>query len=358
MAATLLGIGQWLPETIRDNGAWPADFGRAGPAGAAPGRELAQIVAGDGDRFEQILLRRMSADEADPFRGTLRRRVAGDEVSSSEAEALAAKAALADARVSAEQVDFVLQSALVPDRLSPSNAPKVAHLIGARRAAALNVEAACASAVAQMEVAAALIESGHARHVLLTQSHLIARANPLTHPASPLLGDAATAIVMGRSERPGFIGAHLAAEGQFFDAVTWVRGRDVDPPWWREGGAFVAGTRDSAGTKLLLRAWVRYAEQTISQLLRRVNVPSSAVDVLASVQPRSWLPGAICEAIGRPDTIAPDTHAELAHVGTCGIVTNLIEARRRGLLRPGARVLCYGMGAGVNLAAALIEWTA
>lgn len=354
MRSTILGMGQWLPETVRDNSAWPPDFGKV----SAEGGELAQIVAGDADRFERILLRHMSSDESDRFRGTVRRRVADDTMTSSEAEALAAKAALEDAGVAAEQVDFILNSALVPDRLSPSNAPRIAHIIGAPRAAAINVEAACASVVVQMQLASALIESGRARTVLLTQSHLFARANPLAHPASPILGDAATALVMGRSERPGFLGATTATEGQFYDAVTWVRGREVDPPWWREGGAFVAGSRNPAETKRLLRAWVRFAAQTIGDLLAELHVPPSTIDVLASVQPRSWLPPAICEAIDRPESIAPSTHSELAHVGTCGIVTNLIEARRRGMLRPGARVLFYGMGAGVTRAAAVVDWTA
>jgi 3-oxoacyl-[acyl-carrier-protein] synthase III len=55
--------------------------------------------------------------------------------------------------------------------------------------------------------------------------------------------------------------------------------------------------------------------------------------------------------------MAPDTHADLAHIGTCGVVTNLIEARRRGMLRPGANVVLFAMGAGVTRAAALLKWT-
>lgn len=356
MPSTILGMGQWLPETIRDNSAWPDDFGRGDSA--AQGRELTQIEGRHQDRYEEILFRRSAADESDPFRGCVRRRVADAGMMSSKAEALAAEAALADAGVDPGDVDFVLQSAMVPDRLSPSNAPRVAQLIGAHRAAGIEVEAACASAVVQLNMAAALIESGRARTVVAVQSHLMNRANPLSHPASPMLGDAATAIVVGAGDKPGFVAAKIATDGAFYDAVTWARGREIDPPWWLEGGPLVAGTLDPELTKRLGRSWVRMAAVTVGEVLRETRTEAASVDVIASVQPRKWLPGAICEAFGLPDDRAPLTHAELAHIGACGVVTNLIEARRRGQLRPGAKVVLFGMGAGLTRASALIDWTA
>jgi 3-oxoacyl-[acyl-carrier-protein] synthase III len=84
---------------------------------------------------------------------------------------------------------------------------------------------------------------------------------------------------------------------------------------------------------------------------------TSVVDfeVLATIQPRRWVPQAIVEALGTR-TAAPDTFGQFAHLGGCGVIVNLMEARRRGLLRPGTRVVLYAQGAGFTRASALIRW--
>ena len=53
---------------------------------------------------------------------------------------------------------------------------------------------------------------------------------------------------------------------------------------------------------------------------------------------------------------APQTYDRLAHVGGCGVVTNLIEARERGLLHDGATVALYAQGAGFTRSVALVRW--
>jgi 3-oxoacyl-[acyl-carrier-protein] synthase III len=64
----------------------------------------------------------------------------------------------------------------------------------------------------------------------------------------------------------------------------------------------------------------------------------------------------VAESVGLPADKAPHTFDELAHIGGCAPVVNLLEARRRGQLVPGASVLLYGMGAGITPAAALLDW--
>jgi 3-oxoacyl-[acyl-carrier-protein] synthase III len=202
-----------------------------------------------------------------------------------------------------------------------------------------------------------MIEAGRARCVLLTESHLIARANPLDHPASPVVGDAASAVVLGATEQRGVGLVYMVSHGEFHEAVTWARGRDeVEPPWWEAGGDYTPGTRNQAQAKMLSTRLVHIARDTIVEALDRACRPVSSIDVLACTQPRRWFPAAVAESVGLPVAKAPDTFDELAHIGGCGVVINLIEARSRGMLSPGSSVLLYGMGAGITRAAALIDW--
>jgi 3-oxoacyl-[acyl-carrier-protein] synthase-3 len=359
--AAIIGLGEWRPSAIRANDAWPADF--AARAAISADRELAEISAGTrGDLCDEIVKRYVAAEAHDPFLGTTRRRVAEDAITSCEAEARAARAALLDSGVDASDVDFVCSSALTPDMAAQGNAPRVAHLVGASRALALTVDAACASAPVQLNLAAALIESGRARIVLLTQSHLATRIFPLAHPASPNVGDVATAMVVGPSEQPGVLSFYGVSHGEFYEAVVWRRSRaEQDTPWYQAGGPSCLGSRDPPTARRLIRETVRFGAETVTEVVRRAGVDVSSVDVLASVQPRRWVPGAIAEAVGLPPEIAPQTFDELAHLGQCGVVANLLEARRCGMLRsrPGKgplTVCIYAQGMGFTRAAMLIRW--
>ena len=356
MNAAIVGLGEWLPENVRKNDAWPADF--AQPKGAGEDRVLADVsAAGSDDPCDRILARHLSSEAGDAFLGTRQRRVADDRMSSWEAEALAARAALDDARIHARDIDVVMAYAAVPDHISPPSATRVAHAIGATRAHAPGVHVACASAIVQLELAAALIESGRARTVLLTQSFLMTRVFPLAHPASPNIGDAATAIVVQASEHRGVLTTHAVTSGEFYDAVLWRR-RGEDSRWFEAGGPMFLSTNDPVSARKLIQSTVRFGAQTVRELMDKARVPVSDLSVIASVQPRRWVPGALAEALGLSPECAPDTFLERAHLGACGVVTNLLEARRRGLLGEGSLVALYGQGAGFTRAAGLIRWGA
>jgi 3-oxoacyl-[acyl-carrier-protein] synthase-3 len=357
MRARIAGLGQWLPDRVRENDEWPAEFVEASRTRRGD-RVLVDIPVGDADECQRIAARYLARESTDPFLGTTRRRIAEPEVSSAEAEARAAEAALADAGVDPQSVDVVLSWAIVPDRISPSNGSRVAHLVGASRAWAMGVDAACGSTITQLTIAAGLIETGRARTVLLTQSHCVTRAIPLMHPASPNVGDAATAVVVSASEEAGLLSMVAHTDGKHYDAVTWCRGRtkDSDPPWWEAGGPAYIGSLAPDAARMLTLNSVRFGVDTVTELTQRARCSISDVDVLASVQPRRWVPSAIAEGLGLEHEKAPQTFDELAHLGAAGVVANLIEARRRGKLGPGALAALYAQGAGFIRAAALVAF--
>ncbi len=345
MRAAIKGLGLWLPGEVRRNDAWPpsfteqfaerhrADFTRVEPARDALGA---------------IAERHARAHERDPFRGTKQRYVARD-VLPSEAEAHAGAAALADAKVDPLEIDVVLSHSLVPDRLTPPNAPLVAHRLGLRRAAAFGLDAVCASVLAQLIAGAALIESGRARHVLLVQSHLVSPTLDYTHPASVFLGDAASALVLG-SAREGGIEHHVArADGALHGGITWERRDGARERWYQAGGAFLPGSADPDAVRVMSARLLHLGVETLTELFAN----GGHTDVLVCFQPTAWYGAAAAEALGI--THAPSTFERLAHVGACGVVANLLEARDRGLMERGARLALYAHGAGVNRAGLLLR---
>jgi 3-oxoacyl-[acyl-carrier-protein] synthase III len=356
MSVSIIGIGTWLPARIRTNDEWPEAFSSHAAGGD---RTFNDIPPSDDPVAAEITARDLAREAGDPFLGAVRRRVSEDSLTSVESEIFAANAALEDAGISGSDVDLVLSYAALPDRaVTPPSACSVAHAVGAHRALALGVEAACATAIAQIELAVPFLESGRAKVVLLTQSHLLVRAFPMMHPASPGIGDCTTALVLTRSERGLAIrSTYGVTHGEHAPAVTWVRGRgpDEDTPWWKAGGDSRVGTLAPERTKLLMRDTVSLGARTVREAAARASLDVERISVLGAVQPRGFIPGAIAQHLGLPREAAVTTYQDVAHVGVCGPVYNLAEARRQGRLHEGAVVALYAQGAGFTRLGAILE---
>jgi 3-oxoacyl-[acyl-carrier-protein] synthase III len=355
MSAAITGIGVHMPEQIRTNEFWPRAFHeRFAQQGDRTFNDIPRPLD---EQAAAIVARDLALEALDPMLGAKLRRVADDSLSSAQAEAFAAQDALRDAGVAPGDVDLVLSHALVPDRIMPPTAVALAALIGAHEARALAVDSACASALSQLEVARAFVEAGLARHVLVAQSHLLWRALSPSHPASPGLGDVATAVLVSRASGLTIRGCFSRTHGEHARSVTWLRGNDDegDPPWWSAGGPMRMGSRNPEGAKFLMRETVSFGARTVHECALSAGIPVDRIDVLASVQPRGFIPHAIAERLGLPRERAVTSYEEIAHVGACGPIFNLHKARAQGRLRPGTVVALYAQGAGFTRAAALLE---
>jgi 3-oxoacyl-[acyl-carrier-protein] synthase-3 len=357
LTVAIVGIGTWLPEVVRTNDAWPPRF--AERAHRDGDRTFNDIPPSEDLEAAAIVARDLAAEKHDPFLGARVRRIADAATTAAEAEAHAGLAALRDAGVAPDDVDLVLSNSAVPDRIGPATACAVSHRVGATRAVALSMDAACASSAVQLDIARAYVISGLARAVLLTQSHLLLRTMPMDHPASPGLGDGASAMVVAHGRGFSIRSTFAITHGDQADTVTWLRGQDdvTDLPWWKAGGDFRLGSRAPERVKRLMRDTVTYGAETIRAAVDRGSATVTELSVIASVQPRGFIPGAIAERLGLPRSCAVTTYEDIGHLGACGPVFNLARARAGGRVPPGTLVALYGQGAGFTRAAAILEAT-
>jgi 3-oxoacyl-[acyl-carrier-protein] synthase-3 len=359
--AGIVGMGLWVPDEVRHNDAWPASFIEAFREKRQE-RTMRDFTNVDERplrrRYEDLFLKHAGPYANDPFKSATVRRIASPDVPTAHGDALAARRALEDAAVDPRDVDRIFSSAIVPDRLAPSNGAAVQHLLGCAKAPGMGVEAFCSSAVAQLDLAAGLVESGRARFVLCVQSHQIARANDLEDPSSPIFGDGSTAFVVGNVDGDHGL-RHLVCEGDgsLAGAVTWRHKATPDAPWWGNAvGPVCPGTDDPDAVRFVADNALAWPIETIERLCREAAVPVDGIAAVATIQPFVWYAPAIAEGLGLPPERAPTTFAAYAHLGGAGPIANLIEARRLGLLQRGAPVVLYAHGAGVTRYAALLRW--
>jgi len=164
--AGIVGLGLWLPETVRRNDAWPESFVRAFREERERRKtvDLTHVDRVDGERpFEELFLRHATPFDDDPFKGAVERRIASCDEPVAECDARAARLALRDAGIRPEQVDLIVSSAVLPDQASAPNAPAIQELVGCRNAAGIGVESFCWSSISRLGLAASLVEAGRAR---------------------------------------------------------------------------------------------------------------------------------------------------------------------------------------------------
>ena len=359
---TITGFGTWVPNDIVRNDAWPPQFGQRAAETAAL-RTFNDIEPPRDAESARLLLEHLSREASDPFLGATQRHRADPTITDEYAEACAAQQAMHDADVGADDIDVVLTHSVVPDQVSISTSGAICKRLGIRNVLGFAVESACASGLAQLFVAKALIESGQARHVLLTQSHLMLRAVPFEHPATPGLGDAASAMVVS-ADRPGLevVDVWGVTQGEYCKAVAWRRATlepdSAEQPWWRASEHdFMLSTHDRAGVKTLMRDTVQLGYETVAEVCSRAGVELHELAALLSVQPRGFIPRAIAERLGLASERGVQTYDQVAHIGACGPVFNAVKARSLGLFVPDAWLAMYAQGAGFSRMAALLQVT-
>lgn len=155
--------------------------------------------------------------------GIRRRRWAttGTKTSTLAAQALAQ--ALEDARMSAEDVDYLLFGTMTPDRFIPGSSPSVQKALGLREIPCLDIRATCCNALYAMQVAKALVMSGIAQRVAVCLAEIQSAwldLTPASGTISMLFGDGASAFIVSNEERGGaleILDVHLATEGSYVD---------------------------------------------------------------------------------------------------------------------------------------------
>jgi 3-oxoacyl-[acyl-carrier-protein] synthase-3 len=360
--AGIVGMGLWVPDQVRYNDAWPQSFIDAFHERRKERieRDFTNVDERANRRpYEDLFARHAGPHAGDPFKTATERRVAPSDVPTSHGDSIAAARALEDASIDPRDVDRIFSSALIPDRLAPSNGAAIQHKLGCANAPGIGVEGFCGAAGAQLDVAAALVESGRARFVLCVQSHQIARANDLEDPSSPIFGDGATAFVVGEVPPDrGLVRLICDGDGALAGAVTWRYKESPGEAWWNATGPVHPGTDDPAAVRVVADHALVWPIDMIRRLCSEAEVPVDALAAVATIQPFIWYAPAIAEGLGISPERVPTTFGTYAHLGGAGPIANLIEARRRGLLDDGSLVAIYAHGAGVIRYAALMRWSA
>lgn len=266
----------------------------------------------------------------------------------------AARMALTDARTEAGALDSILHAAAVPYQTIPATAPLVQQALGLPdgAVAAFDIGATCLGFLAALQHAAAMVETGRWRRVLVVASERISDNLDWREPATAgLFGDGAGAAVVG----PGPQGLRL---GQIM--------LQTHPSGYDAARLRAGGTRLGAGAapdemrfvmdgQALFGLTRRRFEAFVRGNLQAAGLSLDAIDLVVPHQASPVALRLMARALGVAEDRLVDLTATHGNQVAASLPVTLDHARRTGRIAPGARVLMLGTAAGVTFGTALLE---
>lgn len=254
----------------------------------------------------------------------------------------AAARALERAGVAAESVDLVLVATTTSDKIMPNTAPLVAHALGAVRAGAFDVGAACTGFVSALAVGTAQIEAGRARCAVVIGADFMSRiTDPDDRSTAAVFADGAGAIVLTATEYPGAVGPIiLGADGAGADHIFVER----DPALIR-----------MQGHETFREAVARLSLATV-QAVRAARARLEEIDLFVYHQANGRILSAVGERLDLPADRVVDCIGEYGNTSAATLPLALSHVENEGKLKPGDRVLMAAFGAGFTWGATVVEW--
>ena len=288
--------------------------------------------------------------------GIAERRIATDTETSVSMAVAAARTACTQADVDPASLDLVIVATYTPDQYMPSVASLVQNELGATRAGAFDLNAACSGFVYALSVGTQFIRSGAAERVLVVGADLVSRFLDFKDRRTCVLfGDGAGAVVLQASDEPaGLLSMDLGSDGSAGRHLTLgsperyvgLNGADsVDRAFMRMNGQEV------------YRFAVRVMGEAAAKAVHDAGLTYDDIDLFIPHQANLRIIDAAAKRLELPRDKVWVNVDRYGNTSNASVPICLVEAEDGGSLTPGMNVVLVGFGGGLTWAAAVVRWT-
>jgi 3-oxoacyl-[acyl-carrier-protein] synthase III len=289
--------------------------------------------------------------------GIRERRISNEDEPASKFSILAAQEAIASANLAGEDVDLVVVGTVTPDYPFPSTACLVQDAIGAKKAGAFDLGAACAGFIYSLATASAMIESGQVRNAVVVGVDVLSKTVDWKDRGTCVLfGDGAGAVVLeGRDGGDrGVLKTVLCSDGSGGKHIMIEGGGSAYPP---SSSGFEASNKHlyMAGAEVY-RFAVNAMGDACLKVLAEANMTIDDVDLFVPHQANLRIIRSSQEKLGLPEEKVYVNVHKYGNTSGGSIPLGLYEAAHEGRLKEGMVVMTVGFGAGLVWGANLIRW--
>lgn len=324
MRARILGTGSYVPERVLTN------------------TDLERMIA----TSDSWIVERTGIRE---------RRIAAPGEASSDLGTKAAERALEAAGLSAVDLDLILVATCTGDSPLPSTACLIQHRLGAVRAAACDISAACCGFVYALAVGDAYVKTG-LRHVLVVGAEVMSAIMDWSDRSTCILfGDGAGAVVLGPAEgERGILSSHLHSDGNLWDLICVPGGGSRIPPSEKmlaDGLQYLKMKGNET-----FKVAVKTLEESAREALSANHFAVEDLDLYVPHQANVRIIKAVADRLGLPMEKVFLNMDRYGNTSAASIPLALDEAVRTALVKDGSLVMIAAFGSGLTWASALIRW--
>ena len=288
--------------------------------------------------------------------GIKERRIAAKNEFTSDLATQAALCAMRRAGVTADQVDLIIVATATPDMPFPSTACLVQRKIGAHRAAAFDLEAACSGFVYALEIGQQFIMSRTYDTVLIIGAEKLSTiVDWKDRNTCVLFGDGAgAAVLQNRPNSHGLLTAVMGADGRKADLLFMAGGGSRCPASAESVAAGLHYLRMDG--KETFKNAVQAMQTAAEEALRRCEIDISRIKCIIPHQANLRIIEAVGERLGaRPEQLFVNVQ-KYGNTSAASVAIALDEAVSSGQIQRGDLILLVVFGAGLTWGAAVIEW--
>lgn len=288
--------------------------------------------------------------------GIRERKLANPKISLSAIATEAAQKAIAMAGITAADLDLIILATSTPDDLF-GTASKIQAELGATKAAAFDLTAACSGFVFGLVTAAQFIRTGVYKNVLLIGADMLSRwVDWSDRRTCVLFGDGAGAVIIQANERDRLLGFEICSDGTQNGSLNLgcqTTPRELIPGVTVGLGAYQTVTMNG---QEVYRFAVKRVPEVIEKALYRAGLSVEQIDWLLLHQANQRILDAVSQRLKVPAEKVISNLARYGNTSAASIPIALDEAVRQGQIKSGDMIAASGFGAGLTWGAAIFHW--
>lgn len=289
--------------------------------------------------------------------GIRQRHIAGANQTTATLAADAALRALEVANLHPSDLDLIILSTSSPEHIFPATASLVQDQIGAVKAGAFDLLAACTGFVYAINLASQAIKSNGANNVLVIGSETLSRVvNWKDRNTCILFGDGAGAFVLQASEQPGGVmSAVLRSDGSGANLLSVPAGGSRHPASMQtlyDGMHYI-----QMNGREVFRFATRVMAEASLQAIEAANLTLDDITLVIPHQANLRIIEAAARGLNIPMDQVMVNLDRYGNTSTASIPIATIEALEQGRLKPGDKTVMVAFGGGLTWGAVLVEWT-